>query len=127
MPAKGGGNIDKLAEIWGTGLSCDEMAWRSGYNCGLTVRATAARMRQKGDARFQVRGNSRPPKLDPSTEKGAWAIAEGIRAYWAAQGYVVTIDVRPERFSPVIRGRRWEVVTDLINGLPRGYRHRRAA
>lgn len=50
--------------------------------------------------------------------RGAEKIAQMIRDYWAMHGADVQVGVVHAGFVPVMRGSRYDVRSDLINGLP---------
>jgi len=49
---------------------------------------------------------------------GAERIARKIEEFWAAQGKIVNIRIVPKGFHAAIRSTRFEVHSDLIDGLP---------
>lgn len=67
--------------------------------------------------------------VDVLSLKRAERMADGIRAYWRAQGYEVATWVEHTPFHHKMRTAVIVVRSDLVNGLPRGFRaaHRRAA
>jgi len=56
------------------------------------------------------------------TKDKAEEILERVRAYWADQGYDVKGAVVPKGYSPRLRSTVYEVVTDMVGGLPHNYR-----
>lgn len=56
---------------------------------------------------------------DFSTRSGAAALAARIAAYWRERGYAVLLSVEEKGFHPVTRAVRFEVRSDLVDGLPR--------
>lgn len=53
---------------------------------------------------------------------GALRLRETIEAYWAARGAVVTVDLVHTGFAASMRGARYDIRSDMINGLPRKQR-----
>jgi hypothetical protein len=63
------------------------------------------------------RGSTRRAEIDQSSPAGAANLARRIKAWWAAAGYDIRVEVvhaGGPRESPV-----WGVRSDLIGGLPR--------
>lgn len=56
---------------------------------------------------------------DLSTRSGAAALAAKIRDYWTERGFAVLLSVEEKGFHPVTRAVRFEVRSDLVDGLPR--------
>lgn len=56
---------------------------------------------------------------DLSTKSGAAALAARIREYWSERGFEVLLSVEEKGFHPVTRAVRFEVRSDLVDGLPR--------
>lgn len=48
--------------------------------------------------------------------------ARSIREYWAARGYTVTVNVVNRGWSNQMRGIRYDIETDLVNGRPKDFR-----
>ena len=69
-------------------------------------------------------------KSYPSEYAAAQRVADGVNAYWQKLGYDVNARVET-RLSHHVWGARhesYEVVSDTVNGLPRGFkRGRRSA
>ena len=53
------------------------------------------------------------------TREGAFRNAIAIEEFWAAQGKVVNTRIVNMGFSHATRGARYEVRTDMRNGMPR--------
>ena len=53
------------------------------------------------------------------THTGAAALAKRIQAYWAERGYLVQTWVIEGRYDPAHRSSRYDVRSDLVDGLPR--------
>jgi len=84
--------------------------------CGLLARrageSVKSRTSRTGDA-----------SADATAEhQAAERQKETIVSYWAALGYTVKATVREQPFCANSRCRTCDVVTDLVNGLPRGFR-----
>lgn len=56
------------------------------------------------------------------TKEQAEEILQRVRAYWAEQGYDVTGTVIAKGYSPRLRSTVYEVVTDMVGGLPQNYK-----
>lgn len=56
---------------------------------------------------------------DLSTKSGAAALAARIRDYWSERGFAVLLSVEEKGFHPMTRAVRFEVRSDLVDGLPR--------
>jgi hypothetical protein len=50
-------------------------------------------------------------------------LADTIARYWKARGYDVVVEVRPTFFTQGFRGVPHEIVSDMVNGYPKGYKH----
>ena len=50
---------------------------------------------------------------------GANELKAKIEAYWAERGHSVMVTVHESAFHPAIRSTRFDVRSDMINGLPR--------
>lgn len=57
--------------------------------------------------------------FDLSTRSGAAALAAKIREYWSDRGFEVLLSVEEKGFHPATRAVRFEVRSDLVDGLPR--------
>lgn len=51
--------------------------------------------------------------------EGALKIKETIEAYWAERGHAVMIELKNVGFHPAVRAARYEIRSDMCNGLPR--------
>lgn len=49
---------------------------------------------------------------------GARALEDKIKAYWAARGYEVDIDLVPSDYDEKIRSVRYDVRSGMRNGMP---------
>jgi hypothetical protein len=50
---------------------------------------------------------------------GAEALKARIEAYWREQGFEVCVVLAPAGFAPALRGARFDIRSDLINGWPK--------
>lgn len=58
--------------------------------------------------------------LDFCTRDGAQALKDKIEAYWRDRGHAVMVSLENVGFHPAIRAARYEVRSDMLNGMPRG-------
>ena len=56
-----------------------------------------------------------------SKEK-ALEILKQVQAYWAERGYQVQGTIEARGYNPRLRSTVYEIVTDMIGGLPKGYK-----
>ena len=56
---------------------------------------------------------------DYTSRDGAMALKAKIEAYWAERGMNVQLALHNVGFHPAIRAARFDVRSDMINGLPR--------
>lgn len=49
---------------------------------------------------------------------GALRLKAKIEAYWAARGHKVNIMLKDSGFHPAIRSSRYDIRSDLVDGLP---------
>lgn len=84
---------------------------------------------------FAIAGNSRwehrqfgggasardndPP--DYCSQTGAQALKARIEAYWRERGHNVMLSLHNVGFHPAIRAARFDVRSDMVNGVPRNY------
>ncbi len=68
----------------------------------------------------------RPP-ADYTSREGALALKARIEAFWHERGHDVTVALHNVGFHPAIRAARFDVRSDMVNGLPRSGRAKRAA
>jgi len=57
---------------------------------------------------------------DYCSRDGAMALKAKIEAYWRARGQDVMVALHNVGFHPAIRAARYDVRSDMINGMPRG-------
>lgn len=67
-------------------------------------------------------GSSEREPADFCSREGAQALRDKIEAYWAARGQNVMIALHNVGFHPAIRAARYDVRSDMVNGMPRGKR-----
>jgi hypothetical protein len=56
---------------------------------------------------------------DYTSREGATALKSKIEAYWAERGMTVMLALHNVGFHPAIRAARYDVRSDMVNGLPR--------
>ncbi len=61
-----------------------------------------------------------PGESDFCTRDGALALKAKIEAYWRDRGMDVMITMQNVGFHPAIRAARFDVRSDMVNGMPRG-------
>ena len=64
-------------------------------------------------------------EADYCSQHGAHALKAAIEAYWAARGQHVLVSLHNVGFHPAIRAARFDVRSDMVNGLPRTARQSR--
>ena len=74
---------------------------------------------QTSDDQAEWAGTPGPGTQDLSTREGATRLKETIEAYWRAQGREVMVSIENMGFRAAIRAARYEVRSDLVDGLPR--------
>lgn len=68
-------------------------------------------------ARAERNGPYEP--ADYCSREGAQALKERIEAYWRARGHDVMLSLLNVGFHPAIRAARFDVRSDMVNGMPR--------
>ncbi|GAM96405.1 hypothetical protein U91I_00024 [alpha proteobacterium U9-1i] len=61
--------------------------------------------------------------VDFCTREGAQALKDKIEAYWRDRGHAVMVSLENVGFHPAIRAARYEVRSDMVNGMPRSIVH----
>ncbi|MES1156879.1 MAG: hypothetical protein ABUL73_03770 [Alphaproteobacteria bacterium] len=61
-----------------------------------------------------------PDLADYCSREGAQALKEKIEAFWRARGQDVMLSLHNVGFHPAIRAARFDVRSDMVNGMPRG-------
>jgi len=67
---------------------------------------------------WALSGSEREP-ADFCSREGANALKEKIEAYWRDRGHNVMIALHNVGFHPAIRAARFDVRSDMVNGMPR--------
>lgn len=60
-----------------------------------------------------------PDGPDFCSRDGAHALKQRIEAYWRERGYNVQVLLHNVGFHPAIRAARYDVRSDMVNGMPR--------
>ncbi|MES1158918.1 MAG: hypothetical protein ABUL42_03385 [Terricaulis silvestris] len=71
-----------------------------------------------GDDQWTFGGRAGEP-ADYCSREGAVALKEKIEAYWRERGQDVMLSLHNVGFHPAIRAARFDVRSDMVNGLPR--------
>ena len=58
-------------------------------------------------------------ETDFCSREGAVALKAKIEAYWRERGQTVMISMQNVGFHPAIRAARYDVRSDMVNGMPR--------
>lgn len=58
------------------------------------------------------------PEKEFCSERTAKALAKQIEEFWAARGGIVVCEAFQREFHPSLRMGRWDIRSDLRNGLP---------
>jgi hypothetical protein len=75
----------------------------------------------QGGASWTAYGaNSNSEPSDYTSRDGASALKQKIEAYWRERGLDVMLSLHNVGFHPAIRAARYDVRSDMVNGLPRG-------
>lgn len=56
------------------------------------------------------------------TRAGAERLKQLIEDYWARKGHIVTATIVEQSFHPAIRTGRFDIRSDMVNALPRGWK-----
>lgn len=64
-------------------------------------------------------GSSSDEPADYCSREGAQALKDKIEAYWRERGHHVLVALHNVGFHPAIRAARFDVRSDMINGMPR--------
>ena len=51
---------------------------------------------------------------------GAELLKARIEAYWRERGYEIQVTLAQAAFAPALRAARFDIRSELVNGLPRG-------
>jgi hypothetical protein len=74
---------------------------------------------QDFDDTFSGLGGSDREPADYCSRDGAINLKEKIEAYWRERGQTVMIALHNVGFHPAIRAARYDVRSDMVNGMPR--------
>lgn len=87
----------------------------------FTNRATAERYDNEGLAEADYFAGSLPNagEYDFCSRDGANALKAKIEAYWRERGASVQVMLHNVGFHPAIRAARFDVRSDMVNGMPR--------
>jgi hypothetical protein len=58
-------------------------------------------------------------EADYCSREGAQALKDKIEAYWRERGQNVMVNLHNVGFHPAIRAARFDVRSDMVNGMPR--------
>lgn len=72
-------------------------------------------------------GLNRSGESDFCSRDGAHSLKVKIEAYWAERGHKVQIMLHNVGFHPAIRAARFDVRSDMVNGMPRAASGKKAA
>ena len=81
-----------------------------------------ALQKEDADADFEIWREAARDAREPAdfcSRAGAVALKEKIEAYWRARGHHMMIALHNVGFHPAIRAARYDVRSDMVNGLPR--------
>src|SRR5262245_20333328 len=81
-----------------------------------------ALQKETGDEDFgawQAVDAGMPGERDYCSREGAVALKEKIEGYWRDRGQNVMIALHNVGFHPAIRAARFDVRSDMVNGMPR--------
>lgn len=56
---------------------------------------------------------------DYTDRKGAELLKARIEAFWRERGYEIQVTLAPAAFTPEVRAARFDIRSELVNGLPR--------
>jgi hypothetical protein len=56
---------------------------------------------------------------DYTDRKGAEMLKARIEAFWRERGYEIQVTLAPAAFAAALRAARFDVRSELVNGLPR--------
>jgi hypothetical protein len=72
----------------------------------------------RGDQMAFARSEAEP--ADYTNREGASVLKARIEAYWRERGQEVQLSLHDVGFHPAIRAARFDVRSNMINGMPRG-------
>lgn len=76
---------------------------------------------ERADEPLEVFAVSDREPADYTSREGAMALKAKIEAYWRERGKDVMIALHNVGFHPAIRAARFDVRSDMVNGLPRAH------
>jgi hypothetical protein len=71
------------------------------------------------DGDYFTTSSSSAGESDFCSRAGAHALKSKIEAYWRERGHTVMIALHNVGFHPAIRAARFDVRSDMVNGMPR--------
>lgn len=80
-----------------------------------------------GESDYFASPNRGAGEHDFCSRSGAQELKAKIEAYWAERGQKVQVMLHNVGFHPAIRAARFDVRSDMINGMPRAPSAKRAA
>jgi hypothetical protein len=86
----------------------------------MNMKAFALYGSDSGDAWSSIGGNNSAEPADYCSRDGAMALKTKIESYWRERGQDVMLSLHNVGFHPAIRAARFDVRSDMVNGLPRG-------
>lgn len=78
-----------------------------------------AGLRDREDAELVARIGRSPTGADFCSQEGAQALKAKIEGYWRERGHEVSVMLQNVGFHPAIRAARFDLRSDMINGMPR--------
>ena len=87
-------------------------------------------LQKDGDGQDLALGQFAAARGEPAdycSRDGAQALKDKIEAYWRERGQNVMIALHNVGFHPAIRAARYDVRSDMVNGMPRVRRRQAAA
>lgn len=72
-----------------------------------------------GDDDYFAGSNKGAGESDFCSRDGAHALKQKIEAYWSERGHNVQVMLHNVGFHPAIRAARFDVRSDMVNGMPR--------
>lgn len=70
-------------------------------------------------AHFRINPDAESDPDSTFTKDGADRLAAMISEYWAKRGKSVQLRVSQSGFHPAIRSARYDIRSDMVNGMPR--------
>jgi hypothetical protein len=82
---------------------------------------------ESGESDYFTASNRGAGEYDFCSRSGANELKAKIEAYWAARGQNVQVMLHNVGFHPAIRAARFDVRSDMVNGMPRAAGAKRPA